>query len=92
VKAAIYGFDTAQYEERIFLLQIFKLAFSSDAVRKDTMKTIEDWDNSQAAFRDMDWEEFQMEYRNYIDFAKMMQLVPEIGAAFGALVNSLRNL
>lgn len=86
--AAIYGFDTAQYEERIFLLQIFKLAFSSDAVRKETMKTIEDWDNSQTAFRDMDWEEFQMEYRDYIDFAKMMQLVPGIGAAVGALVNN----
>lgn len=86
--AAVYGFDTSKYEERIFLLQIFRLAFSSDHVRRETMKIIETWDSRKKEFHDMDWTEFQMEYRDYIDFAKMMQLVPGIGAAVGAYVNN----
>jgi hypothetical protein len=86
--AAVYGFDTGKYEERLFILQIFKLAFSSDDVRRKTMTIIRDWDVRKAAFMELDWEEFQMEYRDYIDFAKMMQLVPGIGAAVGAYVNN----
>lgn len=85
--ASIYGFDTGKYEERIFLLQIFKLAFSSDEKRNETMQIIESWETRKTEFLDMDWTEFQMEYRDYIDFAKMMQLVPGIGAAVGAYVN-----
>lgn len=85
--ASIYGFDTKKYEERIFILQIFKLAFSSDDVRSETLKIIEDWDERKQDFLDMDWQEFQQEYRDYLDFAKMLQLMPGIGAAVGAVVN-----
>lgn len=86
--ASIYGFDTQKYEERIFILYIFKLAFSSDEKRRDTMHIIEAWDTEKEAFIHMDWTEFQMEYRDYIDFAKMLQLVPGIGAAVGAYANN----
>lgn len=85
--ASIYGFDTKKYEERIFILQIFKLTFSSDDVRSETFKIIEDWDEHKQDFLDMDWQEFQQEYRDYLDFAKMLQLMPGIGAAVGAVVN-----
>jgi hypothetical protein len=34
-----------------------------------------------------DWRNFQQEYRDYIDLAKMAQLVPLIGAPVGVLVN-----
>ena len=34
-----------------------------------------------------DWRNFQQEYRDYIDLAKMAQLVPVIGAPVGVLVN-----
>jgi hypothetical protein len=34
-----------------------------------------------------DWRSFQQEYRDYIDLAKMAQLVPVIGAPVGAVVN-----
>jgi hypothetical protein len=34
-----------------------------------------------------DWRRFQQEYRDYIDLAKLMQLVPGIGAAVGVYVN-----
>jgi hypothetical protein len=35
----------------------------------------------------MEWREFQQEYRDYIDFAKMLQLLPGIGAVAGAYAN-----
>ena len=34
-----------------------------------------------------DWRNFQQEYRDYIDLAKMAQLIPVIGAPVGVLVN-----
>ena len=34
-----------------------------------------------------DWRSFQQEYRDYIDLAKLAQLVPVIGAPVGAVVN-----
>ncbi|MTT31371.1 EcsC family protein [Terrilactibacillus sp. BCM23-1] len=85
--ASIYGFDTSVYEERIFILQIFKLAFSSDQTRDETMTIIENWEELKKDYMDMNWREFQQEYRDYIDFAKMLQLVPGIGAVVGAYAN-----
>ncbi|MNH47586.1 EcsC protein family protein [compost metagenome] len=35
----------------------------------------------------MDWETFQKEYRDAIDFRKMLQMVPGIGAVAGAWAN-----
>jgi len=34
-----------------------------------------------------DWRRFQQEYRDYIDIAKMAQLIPVIGAPVGVIVN-----
>lgn len=34
-----------------------------------------------------DWRNFQQEYRDYIDLAKMAQLIPVIGAPVGVVVN-----
>jgi hypothetical protein len=36
---------------------------------------------------EFDWRTFQLEYRDYIDIAKLLQLVPFIGAPVGAYVN-----
>ncbi|GEB78104.1 EcsC family protein [Sporolactobacillus inulinus] len=85
--ASVYGFDTKDYSERVFILQVFKLAFSSDEVRNETLAVIEHWETRKQEFLDLDWEEFQQEYRDYLDFAKMLQLMPGIGAAVGAVVN-----
>ncbi|MBG9656120.1 EcsC family protein [Cytobacillus firmus] len=85
--ASIYGFDTNDYEERLFLLHVFQLVFSSDDKRKETLKLIEEWDDRKETMADMDWKAFQQEYRDYIDFVKMLQLVPGIGAAVGAYAN-----
>lgn len=64
---------------------MFQLAFSSDDHRKEIWKAIETWDTEKE--NHMDWEKFQQEYRDYIDLAKMLQLVPIIGAPVGAYAN-----
>jgi hypothetical protein len=73
--------------ERLFILHIFQLAFSSDQTRKDTLFIIENWENEKNILADMDWRKLQQEYRDYIDLAKLFQLVPGIGAFVGAFAN-----
>ncbi len=89
--ASIYGFNVKDYKERVYLLHIFELAFSSDIHRKKVYLKMVDWDlKSKELPSDMnqfDWRSFQQEYRDYIDLAKMAQLLPIIGAPVGAIVN-----
>lgn len=86
--ASIYGFNTKEYAERLFILHVFQLAFSSEDIRKNTLDEIENWDNRKETLVEMDWRKFQQEYRDYIDLAKMLQLVPGIGAFVGAYANN----
>ncbi|PLR97724.1 EcsC family protein [Bacillus sp. T33-2] len=85
--ASIYGFNPSVYEERLFILHVFQLAFSSDEKRKETFSIIDNWEERKAGLAEMDWKEFQQEYRDYIDLAKMLQLMPGIGAVVGAYAN-----
>lgn len=91
--ASIYGFDIKDYRERLYILHIFELAFSSDIHRKGVYFKMIDWDSKKrselpADIHQFDWRSFQQEYRDYIDIAKMAQLVPVIGAPVGVVVNS----
>jgi len=90
--ASLYGFDTDDYKERIYILHIFELAFSSHAHRKNVYLKMTDWDTKSKALpsdiNEFDWRNFQQEYRDYIDLAKMAQLIPVVGAPVGYLVNS----
>lgn len=43
--AALYGFDVKDYRERLYMLYVFQLAFSSDKERKKAYEQIEDWDS-----------------------------------------------
>jgi len=89
--AAIYGYDVKNYKERVYILYVFQLAFSSQKGTNDVFKQIENWENYQRTLPEdvdqFDWRTFQQEYRDYIDLAKMAQLIPVIGAAVGAIVN-----
>lgn len=85
--ASIYGFDPSKYEERLFILYVFQLAFSSDAQRKQTLDVLENWESRKSELLELDWQQFQQEYRDYIDFAKMLQMMPGIGAVVGAYAN-----
>lgn len=89
--AAIYGYDATDYRERVFLLRIFELTFSGYDRKTQVLDIISNWDSERAHMpddvRSFDWRTFQQEYRDYIDVAKLLQLVPGIGAAVGTVVN-----
>lgn len=89
--AGLYGFDVRDFRERLYILYIFELAFSSQEKRNQVYKQIFDWnknfDSLPLNMDDFDWRGFQQEYRDYIDLAKMLQLVPGIGAVVGAYAN-----
>ena len=89
--ASNYGFDVKDYKERLYILYIFQLAFSSQEHRRNVYSQIVDWDIKKEKLPDdihqFDWRSFQQEYRDYIDLAKMAQLIPGIGAVVGVIVN-----
>jgi proteasome assembly chaperone (PAC2) family protein len=90
--ASLYGFDVKDYKERLYLLHVFQLAFSSQEHRKNIYLQMINWDQQKESLpgdiHQFDWRTFQQEYRDYIDLAKMAQLVPGIGAAVGVIVNN----
>ncbi|HEY1112246.1 MAG TPA: EcsC family protein [Chitinophagaceae bacterium] len=89
--AALYGFPAKDYKERVFLLHIFQLTFSSQQHRRDVFQQMVNWKEQREKLPDdinqFDWRNFQQEYRDYIDLAKLAQLVPGIGAVVGFVVN-----
>lgn len=89
--AALYGFDIKDYKERVYLLHIFELAFSSDSHRKEVYLKMSNWETKSKHLpediHEFDWINFQQEYRDYLDIAKMAQLLPVIGAPVGVFVN-----
>jgi len=89
--ATIYGFDVRDYKERLYILYIFQLAFSSQESRNIIYAKIQDWDTKVQVMptdvESFDWRSFQQEYRDFIDLAKMLQLFPGIGAFVGAYAN-----
>ncbi len=90
--ASRYGYDVSDYKERIFLLHIFQLAFSSHEHRKNVYLQMTDWKKTKVELlpddiNQFEWRSFQQEYRDYIDLAKLAQMIPVIGAAVGLVVN-----
>ncbi|MHB1167008.1 MAG: EcsC family protein [Carboxydocellales bacterium] len=89
--ASLYGFDVTDFKERLYILHLFELAFSSREKRVEVYERILNWDKRigeiPLSMENFDWRSFQQEYRDYIDLAKMLQLVPVIGSVVGAVAN-----
>lgn len=92
--AHIYGHSTQDYRERMFVLYVFQLAFSSQLKKKTLFQTILHWNatakslpSAELYAQYIDWQQLQQEYRDTIDLRKMLQMVPVIGAAVGAWAN-----
>ncbi len=89
--ASLYGYDVKDFKERLFILHIFQLAFSSKEGTHQVFARMQNWDTRPTLLPEnseqFDWRKFQQEYRDYIDLAKMAQLIPGVGAAVGAVVN-----
>jgi hypothetical protein len=84
--AALYGHDGGAWRERLYILSIFQLAFSSPDHRRVVFEQMTSA-AQPASPEDFDWRRFQQEYRDYIDLAKLAQLLPVVGAPVGAIVN-----
>ena len=87
---ALYGHSGKSLAERLYLLRIFQLAFSSARHRPEALSALEAAGrglHQPERIQDFDWRKFQLEYRDYIDLAKLAQLIPVIGAPVGAVVN-----
>jgi len=89
--ASLYGYDVKDYKERLFILHIFQLAFSSQQHRREVYLQMMNWKQRSEQLPDdihqFNWRSFQQEYRDYIDLAKLAQLIPGIGAVVGLIVN-----
>ncbi|AFC32800.1 hypothetical protein PM3016_6159 [Paenibacillus mucilaginosus 3016] len=92
--AHVYGYSTYDYRERLFILHIFQLAFSGQTARPPLYEAIAAWPQTMRTLpmassyaEHIDWRKFQQEYRDTIDFRKMLQLVPGIGMVVGAWAN-----
>lgn len=89
--AGLYGFDVKDYKERLYILYIFQIAFSSQGRVNKLHRKMLNWDDYIKELpndlNSFDWRTFQQEYRDYMDIAKMLQIVPVIGAAVGAYAN-----
>ena len=89
--ASFYGHDLTDYKERVYLLHIFQLAFSNQERRNELYLKMADWDNQKQQLPDhmehFNWRKFQLEYREHIDLAKLIQMIPGVGAVAGFFVN-----
>ena len=89
--ATLYGFDVNKFHERLYILYIFQLAFSSSEGATKVFLHLENWEDKLHILpenaENFDWKTFQQEYRDYIDLAKLAQLIPVVGAAVGAVAN-----
>lgn len=92
--AHVYGFSTRGFEERIYILQLFQLNYASEQQRSKLYGALKDWPLTRLQWQSeheyvssMDWEQFQTDYRDSLDFRKMLQLLPGIGAVVGAWAN-----
>ena len=83
--AKLYGYDTNDQNERLFLLHVFQLAFSGREHRLHVFRILQNWDDTPHP--PVDWEKFQTEYRDYLDIAKLLQLMPVVGSLAGGTAN-----
>lgn len=88
---AVYGHDINDLRERLFLLYIFQLCFSGSEHRKSVFLKIRDFEALEKQLpekvNELDWQSFQQEYRDYLDIAKLLQMIPGVGAIVGGAVN-----
>ncbi len=87
--ASGYGFNVKEYSERLYILHLFQLAYSSDKKRIEIYEKIKKWEETKALLlhEEIDWYSWQQDYRDHIDFVKLFQLMPGIGAVIGAVAN-----
>ncbi|MCL1990760.1 MAG: EcsC family protein [Defluviitaleaceae bacterium] len=84
--AKLYGFDVNEKSERLFILYVFQLAFCSDEHKEKIVPIVMNWEAHKEHVK-LNWRQLQIEYRDYMDIAKLLQLLPVVGAAAGGFAN-----
>jgi len=78
--SSMYGFDVTDYKERVYLLHIFELAFSSHEHRRKIYLKMVDWDKKSLELPEdihqFDWRNFQQEYRDSSTLQRWHNLYP----------------
>ncbi|MYL30607.1 EcsC family protein [Halobacillus halophilus] len=85
--AQVCGMNIHSYENRVYLMHVFMLAYSSDEVRKQTKEKVMNWKDVPIEEKIVDWKTLQREYRDTLDIVKLLQIVPGIGAVVGFVAN-----
>ncbi|UZJ78189.1 EcsC family protein [Fictibacillus sp. KU28468] len=92
--AGVYGYNVKDYRERLYILYIFQLSYSSPFKRKELLEKIMNWELTIADFpseqqylQNIDWQSLQQDYRDHVDLVKMLQMIPGFGAVVGAYAN-----
>lgn len=83
--AKLNGFDPEDFSERLFLLNVLQLAFSGREHRLEIYHSVEQWYLTEHP--PVNWEKLQIEYRDYLDIAKLLQLLPVVGSIAGGTAN-----
>jgi hypothetical protein len=86
-----FGYDLKDPKERYFAMLIFREAFSNATLKKQHLQALIEFESRRETLENpletIDWKGFQQEYRDYIDLAKLLQIIPGIGIVIGAGVN-----
>lgn len=89
-----YGFDLRELPERVFCLRVFQLAYSTDSTRQHIFQQIKNWNENPSLLATnvsleefISWREFYAEYKEGIEFKKMLSFFPFVGALFNGWGN-----
>jgi hypothetical protein len=89
-----FGFDLRELPERVFCLRVFLLAYSTDTTRQRTFQQIKNWNENPSLpvtnvslEEFVSWREFYTEYKESIEFKKMLSFIPFVGALFNGWGN-----
>lgn len=93
--ATAYGFDVTDERERLFTLLLFQFTYARAEKKRELLTQLEQWGKEREKpeqevhyLAHINWKEFQLDYRDYIDFIKLLQLLPGFGAIVGFFANS----
>lgn len=90
--ALLFGYRLSNFEERVYILKIFQLQFSGREYKQKVWKDLKHWEKQKylipwQSWETFNWDDFYMEYKQSIEWRKLLQIIPGFGAIVGAWAN-----
>lgn len=82
--AAAYGFPA---KDKDFLVHLFWLSYASEKDADLLIRRIENWREDKRPLSKDEWKSFQQDYLDSIELAKLLQVIPGLGAVTGGTAN-----